>query len=127
MLLTNRASGRDQINQRRFHLAKINHSLLTAALDSWERHGCRPRFVDSIDVVFDATIPYDLSFFQSLDRMVQNELRLVRDKALIDPLKSIGIEKGTRFNPDVKTRDLHNEAREAHAWLGARHHGPMVL
>ncbi len=28
-------------------------------------------FVDAIDVVFDATIPYDVRFFQSLDRMVQ--------------------------------------------------------
>jgi hypothetical protein len=73
-------------------------------------------FVDSIDVVSDATIPYDLRFFQSLDRIVQSELRLVRDKALIEPLKSIGIEKGEPFNPDVKTQDVHKEAaREGHA------------
>ena len=26
-------------------------------------------FVDAIDVVYDSTIPYDLRFFQSLDRM----------------------------------------------------------
>ena len=30
-------------------------------------------FVDAIDVVFDSTIPYDLRFFQSLDRFVQHE------------------------------------------------------
>ena len=30
-------------------------------------------FVDAIDVVYDATIPYDLRFFESLDRMVQSE------------------------------------------------------
>ena len=73
-------------------------------------------FVDSIDVVSDVTIPYDLRFFQSLDRIVQIELRLVRDKALIEPLKSIGIEKGKPFNPDVKTRDVHKEAaREGNA------------
>src|SRR5262249_25101012 len=30
-------------------------------------------FVDAIDVVFDSTIPYDLRFFQSLDRIVQTE------------------------------------------------------
>src|SRR6476619_4906516 len=30
-------------------------------------------FVDAIDVVFDATIPYDLRFFESLDRVVQIE------------------------------------------------------
>ena len=73
-------------------------------------------FVDSIDVVSDAIIPYDLRFFQSLDRIVQSELRLVRDKALIEPLKSIGIEKGKPFNPDVKARDVHKEsAREGNA------------
>ena len=29
------------------------------------------KFVDAIDVVFDSTIPYDLRFFQTLDRVVQ--------------------------------------------------------
>jgi hypothetical protein len=32
-------------------------------------------FTDAIDVVYDATIPYDLRFFQSLNRMVQEERR----------------------------------------------------
>jgi hypothetical protein len=45
-----------------------------------------------------------------------------RDKAMIDPLKSIGIEKGKPFKPDATTRDLLNDAaREAHAWLVARY------
>jgi hypothetical protein len=57
-------------------------------------------FVDAIDVVYDATIPYDLRFFQSLDRFVQQEPWLTRDKAMIDQLKSIGIERGKPFNPD---------------------------
>jgi hypothetical protein len=30
-------------------------------------------FVDAINVVYDATIPYDIRFFQSLDRFVQQE------------------------------------------------------
>jgi hypothetical protein len=41
-------------------------------------------FVDAIDVVYDATIPYDIRFFQSLDRFVQQEPWLTRDKAMID-------------------------------------------
>ena len=57
-------------------------------------------FVDAIDVVFDSTIPYDLRFFQALDRFVQHEPWIERDKAMIDMLKSIGIEKGKPFNPD---------------------------
>jgi len=51
-------------------------------------------FVDAIDVVFDSTIPYDVRFFQSLDRIVQHEPWLDRDKAMIDVLRTLGIEKG---------------------------------
>jgi hypothetical protein len=76
------------------------------------------QFTDAIDVVFDATIPYDMRFFQSLDRMVQAEPWLQRDRAMIDPLKSIGIEKGKPFNPDAATQDtLKQSVLEAHAWF----------
>jgi hypothetical protein len=79
-------------------------------------------FIDVVDVVYDATIPYDLRFFESLDRIVQAEPWLERDKAMIDPLKSIGIEKGKPFDPDPSTREvLEDAAREAHAWLVARY------
>jgi hypothetical protein len=78
-------------------------------------------FVDAIDVVYDSTIPYDLRFFQSLDRVVQVEPWLARDKLMIEILKSIGIEKGKPFNPDAKTQDiLTSAAREAHALLEGR-------
>jgi hypothetical protein len=76
------------------------------------------KFIDVIDVVYDATIPYDIRFFQSLNRIVQTEPWLLRDKAMIDQLRSIGIEKGKPFDPDAKTRDALNAGiREAHAWL----------
>ena len=79
-------------------------------------------FADASDVVFDATIPYDRRFFGSLDRMVQREPWLTRDKAMIDILKSIGIEKGKPFEPDAKTQALLDDAAaEAHAWLDARY------
>src|SRR5260221_1505416 len=80
-------------------------------------------FVDAVDAVFDSTIPYDLRFFQSLDSIVYiNEPWLERDKAMIDQLKSIGIEKGKLFNPDRKMQEILNEAaREAHAWIDARY------
>jgi hypothetical protein len=75
-------------------------------------------FRDAIDVVYDSTIPYDWRFFQSLDRFVQRELWLTRDKAMIDDLKSIGIEKGKSFNPDDPTKLILNDAAaEAHALL----------
>ena len=75
-------------------------------------------FVDAIDVVLDGTIPYDVRFFQSLDRMVQTEPWLERDRAMIDPLKSLGIEKGKPFKPDAKTSGiLKSAAEEARAWF----------
>ncbi|OCP35788.1 DUF1254 domain-containing protein [Ensifer sp. LC163] len=83
-------------------------------------------YVDAIDVVFEANIPYDQRFFQSLDRFVQSEPWLLRDKAMIDPLKSIGIEKGKPFTPDAKRQDiLKQAAQEARASLDARYEAAL--
>jgi hypothetical protein len=79
-------------------------------------------FVDMINVAFDSTIPYDMRFFRSLDRMVQTEPWLPRDKVMIDMLRSIGIEKGKPFKPDAKTQKILNAAiGETHSWLNARY------
>ena len=79
-------------------------------------------FIDAIDLVFDATIPYDLRFFQSLNRIVQYEPWQSRDKAMIDQLKSIGIEKGKPFSPDApKEEILRDAAQEAHEWIEGRY------
>ena len=79
-------------------------------------------FVDAIDIVFDNTIPYDVRFFRSLDSFVQREPWLERDKAMIDQLKSIGIEKGKPFSPDAKAQaTLEEAAREARAWLDVQY------
>jgi hypothetical protein len=75
-------------------------------------------FVDAIDVVYDATIPYDARYFAALDRFVQREPWLTRDKAMIDQLKSVGIEKGKPFRPDAaRERILNTAAAEAGALL----------
>jgi hypothetical protein len=63
-------------------------------------------WLDSADVVFDATIPYDVRFFESLARMVESEPWLERDRLMIDSLKTLGIEKGKPFNPDARTREI---------------------
>jgi len=79
-------------------------------------------FVDVVDLVYDSTIPYDLRYFDSLNRIVQAEPWLERDKAMIDQLKSIGMVQGQPFNPDAKTRAVLNDAiQEAHRWLVARY------
>jgi len=85
-------------------------------------HSPETQFVDAIDVVYDANIPWDLRYFQSLDRIVQAEPWLTRDKVMINQLKFIGIEKGKPFNPEVKTQDaLKDAVREAHAWLADKY------
>ena len=79
-------------------------------------------FTDVKDVVFDSTIRYDESFFAHLDRMVQSEPWLDRDRAMIDQLRSLGIEKGKHFAPDEATkRALAAGMGEAHAWLAAQY------
>jgi hypothetical protein len=79
-------------------------------------------FTDAYDTLFDSTIKYDASFFTNLDRVVQNEPWLQRDRAMIDPLRTLGIEKGKPFKPDAKTEAiLTNAAREAHALLSQRY------
>jgi hypothetical protein len=84
------------------------------------------KFVDVVDTVYDATIAYDLRYFESLHRVVQAEPWLERDKAMIDPLKSLGIEKGKPFAPDERTRKLLEEAaREAQAWLAASYEASL--
>jgi hypothetical protein len=79
-------------------------------------------FTDVKDVLFDSTIRYDASFFDNLNRLVQEEPWLGRDRAMIDQLRSLGIEKGKPFKPDKATTRLFGAAAgDAHAWLAARY------
>ena len=86
----------------------------------------KTKFVEAIDVLFDSTILYEVRFLEALDRFVQREPWIDRDRVMIDLLKTIGIEKGKPFNPDEKTKQVLNGAiLEAHAWLD--HHYELLL
>jgi hypothetical protein len=80
-------------------------------------------FVDAIDAVYDSTIPYDMRFFEALDRFVQHEPWLPRDRVMIDFLKTIGIEKGKPFaKPDGEIQlALELSVNSAHTWLEGRY------
>jgi hypothetical protein len=79
-------------------------------------------FIDVKDKDFDSTIKYDASFFSLLDRVVQNEPWIARDRAMIDQLRSLGVEKGKPFAPDEATRTaLAAGIAEAKALLAARY------
>jgi hypothetical protein len=82
----------------------------------------RTVFADAKDVNFDSTIRYDASFFRSLNRVVQNEPWIERDRAMIDQLRTIGIEKGKAFAPDAATQAALDDAiKEAKALLAERY------
>jgi hypothetical protein len=84
-------------------------------------------FVDAYGQIFDATIPYDIRFFDALNRFVQAEPWLTRDKVMIGMLSSIGIQQGKPFAPDAKTRRIFDSAaREAQASLGAQYEKVFV-
>ena len=71
-----------------------------------------------------APFPGDLRFFKSLDRFVQHEPWIDRDRAMIDMLKTIGIEKGKTFAPDQGMQAVLKDAiGEARAWLDNRYEG----
>lgn len=58
---------------------------------------------------------------------MQREPWIERDKAMIDMLKAIGIEKGKPFAPDANTQAALKDAiGEARAWLAARYEAGFV-
>lgn len=80
--------------------------------------------IDSDGKLFDATIPYDMRFFETLDRMVQSQPWIERDRMAINMLKSIGIEKGQAFAPDGATQNiLIAAAQEARAFFDNGYEG----
>ena len=79
-------------------------------------------FVDVKDVMFDSTIRYDASFFDNLNRIIQTEPWLDRDRVMIDQLKALGIEKGKPFTPGAPIKAaMEKAAKEAHALLEAKY------
>jgi hypothetical protein len=84
-------------------------------------------YLDAADVVFDATIPYDVRFFESLARMVESQPWIERDRAMIDSLRTLGIEKGKTFDPDARTREIMSEAaQEARQWLDLQYEAGLL-
>lgn len=79
--------------------------------------------VDAAGVLYDATIPYDIRYFESLDRVIQHEPWLERDRVMIDTLRTLGIEKGKTFAPDTKMVEaLNAAAKQANQYLEGKYH-----
>ncbi len=79
-------------------------------------------FTDVKDILFDSTIRWDDSFFDNLNRVIQEELWIARDRVMIDQLKSLGIEQGKPFAPDAHVKSLLTEGiKEAQKLLEAKY------
>ncbi len=79
-------------------------------------------YIDLLQQPFSNSIPYDMHFFETLNDFVQREPWLERDKAMIDPLKTISIEKGKPFNPDARTKEILSAAiKDAHVWIDQKY------
>ncbi len=73
------------------------------------------RHIDMAEKLFDGVARFDLSFYESLARIVTDEPVMNRDLIAMEMLRSIGIEKGKPFNPDAETKEILNKAiEEAH-------------
>jgi hypothetical protein len=80
--------------------------------------GAATACTDLSGVALDAAIPYDLRFFEALDRVVQAEPWLERDRVMLDQLDTVGINRGKAFTPGARAvRGLDEGAREARALL----------
>jgi hypothetical protein len=79
-------------------------------------------FTDVNEINFDSTIRYDFRFFEGLNRIIQTEPWLERDRLMIDHLRTLGIEKDKPFSPDAATKKpLEAGVQEAHAALAAQY------
>src|SRR5271168_4764420 len=77
-----------------------------------------PRFIDMTGILYNAVVPYDDSFYDSLARVINEEPVQARDLQMLGMLLPLGIEKGKEFMPDPETRtQLKAAAAEAQAWL----------
>lgn len=79
-------------------------------------------FVDLLEVPFSNTIPYNFHFFEILNQFIQREPWITRDIAMIDQLKTIGIEKGKTFQADARRQEILNAAiKDAHTWIDSEY------
>ena len=78
-------------------------------------------WVDASGQEYNSLIPYDVSFYESLNRVIQDDVWLTKDQAMIDPLKYIGIEKGKPYAPDARTKEILTYAiSDAKRWFKIR-------
>jgi hypothetical protein len=75
-------------------------------------------YIDIYDKDIDGVTEFDASFYERLNKMVQEEPIETKDLAMMGLLKAIGIEKGVPYAPDSKRKKILDAAgAEAHKYL----------
>ena len=76
------------------------------------------RFIDAYGKLWEGIPRMDESFYAVLAKMVNEETVQPRDLAMMNMLRSLGIEKGKEFKPNAATTAIFKEAiKEAHAFF----------
>lgn len=76
--------------------------------------------------LFNGIVNFDESFFVALAKMINEEPIQTRDLVALAQLRSIGIEKGKNFNPDIPTKMiLKKVAAQAHTDLMSKSIGSL--
>jgi hypothetical protein len=68
------------------------------------------KFVDGHDKLIEAIAPYDDTFFDALNTMVQEEPVAEQDLVAMGMLQTLGMEKGKLFKPTKKQREMLKSA-----------------
>ena len=78
----------------------------------------KTRAIDIAGKLFDGIMHYDDTFYDTLAKMVDEEPAMHHDRAVLEKLRSLGIEKGKRFSPSAEVRaELKRAANEARSKL----------
>src|SRR5262249_25988649 len=62
------------------------------------------------DVKWSQMPPHGMAYWESLNKVVQSEPVMERDRLILAQLRFLGIEKGKPFNPDARQKKLLEEA-----------------
>lgn len=76
------------------------------------------RYIDIAGKVYDGIARFDSSFYESLARVVDEEVVQERDMTMMGQLRSLDIGKGLAFRPDARRKAMLERAiGEAHAYM----------
>lgn len=62
------------------------------------------------DVVWSQMPPHGMAYWESLNKVVQSEPVMERDRLILAELRFLGIEKGKPFNPDARQKKILEQA-----------------